>query len=112
MDATTFGDVFYAASLTSPDHTTELLELEDGGKTDLYFQVTFPPDHSEWFTYLRLNGIIYRGDGCYRLTVSSARYGIPAHLSSSFIASVGFILRRRHEVGQDQPTTDSMYGSP
>lgn len=112
LDASTYGDVYYAASLTSPDHTTDLLKVDVNGRNEIFFPVSFPPQHHEWFTYLRLRDIIYRGDGCYRITVSSARLGVPVHLSSSYIASVGFILRRRQDNGQDTQAAAAMYGNP
>lgn len=112
VDAMSYGDIYYAASLTSPDHSAKLLTVEANGKREIYFPVTFPPGESEWFTYLRLTDILYRGDGCYRITISSARYGIPVHLSSSYIASVGLILRRRQDNGQNKQTAAAMYGSP
>lgn len=95
QDATTFGDVYYAASLTSPGFGTVLLKVEVDGANEMFFPVSIPPQQYAWFTYLRLRDIIFRGDGCYRITISGARYGIPVHLSSSYITSVGFILRRR-----------------
>jgi len=112
LDASSFGDVYYAASLTSPDHNTDLLKVDVNGKNEKFFPVSFPPQQHEWFTYLMLGAILYRGDGCYRITISSARYGIPVHLSLPYIASVGFILRRRPEDGQDQQAAAAMYGNP
>ena len=112
MDATTYGDVYYAASLTSPDFSTNLMKVDINGTDEIFFPVSIPPQQFEWFTYLQLSDIIYRGDGCYRITISGARYGIPVHLSSSYIASVGFILRRRLDDGQDQQTAAAMYGTP
>ncbi len=112
LDAASYGDVYYAATLTSPDHSTDLLKIDVNGRNETFFPVSFPPQQHEWFTYLIIDSIIYRGDGCYRFTISSARYGIPVHLSSPYIASVGFILRRRPEDGQDQQTTAAMYGNP
>ncbi len=112
LDATTYGDVYYAASLTSPDFSTELMKVDVNGMAEIFFPASIPPQQHEWFTYLLLSDIIYRGDGCYRIAISSARYGIPVHLSSSYIASVGFILRRRLDHGQDQQTTGAMHGTP
>ncbi|MYD11180.1 MAG: hypothetical protein F4X02_14215 [Chloroflexi bacterium] len=112
LDATTFGDVYYAASLTSPDFSTSLMKVDADGTQEVFFPVSIPPQEYEWFTYLQLSDIIYRGDGCYRITISGARYGIPVHLSTSYIASVGFMLRRRLDDGQDQQTTAAMYGTP
>ena len=111
LDAAAHGDVYYAASLTAPDFSTELMNVDVNGKKEIFFPVTFPPQHHEWFTYLVLSDIIYRGDGCYRMTISSARYGIPVHLSSSYIASVGFILRRRHDDEQVRQTAGAMHGN-
>ncbi|MCY3978742.1 MAG: hypothetical protein OXG23_11650 [Chloroflexi bacterium] len=112
VDNTTFGDVYYAASLTSPDLSTIQMKVDVKGKEERFFSVTCPPQHYEWFTYLRLGAILYRGDGCYRITISNARYGIPVHLSMSYIASVGFILKRRQDDGQDKQATIAMYGNP
>jgi len=112
IDATTYGDVYYAASLTSPDYSTRLMKVDVNGTEEIFFPVSIPPQQYEWFTYLQLSDIIYRGDGCYRITISGARYGIPVHLSSSYIASVGFILRRRLDDGQDQQAAAAMYGTP
>lgn len=112
LDATTYGDVHYAASLTSPDFSTSLMKVDVNGTEEFFFPVSIPPQQYEWFTYLQLSDITYRGDGCYRITISGARYGIPVHLSSSYIASVGCMLRWRLDDGQDQQTAAAMYGNP
>ena len=50
MDATTYGDIVYAASLTSPDYSTELLQTDVNGKDGVFRSVTLPPTQHEWFT--------------------------------------------------------------
>jgi len=110
LDNSSFGDVYYAASLTSPDLSTAQMQVDVDGREDRFFSATLPPQYHEWFTYMRLGAILYRGDGCYRITISNARYGIPVHLSLSYIASVGFILKRRQDDGQDKQAATAMYG--
>ena len=73
LDAASYGDVYYAASLTSPDLSTAQMKLDVEGKEERFFSVACPPQFHEWFTFMRLGAILYRGDGCYRITISSAR---------------------------------------
>ena len=112
LDDATYADANYAASLTSPDLSTAQMKLDANGKEERFFSVACPPQFYEWFTFMRLGAILYRGDGCYRITISNARYGIPVHLSLSYITSIGFILRRRQDDGQDKQAAGAMYGNP
>ena len=101
LDATTYGDVYYAASLTSPDYSTRLMKVDVNGTEEIFFPVSIPPQQYEWFTYLQLSDIIYRGDGCYRITISWRQVWYSVHLSSSYIGFCWVLLRRRLDDGQE-----------
>ncbi|MDE2750228.1 MAG: hypothetical protein OXI34_14825 [Chloroflexota bacterium] len=62
LDNSSFGDVYYAASLTSPDLSNAQMKVGVSGKEERYFFVTFPPGYYDqrreiWHTYSFVDGI-------------------------------------------------------